>query len=321
MRTLSRIQSGGCRAGRREDAVVESQRHARGRTQDRAGTREHERRVERLVQLPPAGHGVCAQAGAARAATPGSRASGSRSPLTTYFPPCRPRRDHDDAGLGAERVEIARSSGLVPARRTTSHTSAATSTTRGNHPHEPRTPLLRRAGTARAGTPRASDGPPRSGAVSPVKSRERVTEVRVHALDRFLQHRSAARPARCPRMTAAMIAYGPCSIQTERSPTCSVSSPSLVGDAERVAGEVADRRQHARHHVGVLNRRPVRDVLQQQPDSPVDQEHLLDAVDERVEQDDLGEGLARPKRRDPPLAPRATRGCARACGSATRASR
>ena len=78
--------------------------------------------------------------------------------------------------------------------------------------------------------------------------------------------------------------------------------PLVLADLERVPHEVADRGQHAGHHVGVLRRRPrCRQVLQQQARGAVDQEDLLDAVDQRVEQDDFGERPAGPPRVEPPL--------------------
>ena len=85
--------------------------------------------------------------------------------------------------------------------------------------------------------------------------------------------------------------------------------------AEGVAREVADRREHARHHVGVLRGDRVGDdVLQQEPGVRVDEEHLLDAVDQRVEQHDLGKRLARaPGRHAATAAPGSTR-FVRACG-------
>ena len=72
-------------------------------------------------------------------------------------------------------------------------------------------------------------------------------------------------------------------------------------DLERVLREVANRRQHAGHHVGVLHRGAAGlHVLEQQAAPALDEERLLDAVDERLEQDDFGERLAGADRLDPP---------------------
>ena len=52
-----------------------------------------------------------------------------------------------------------------------------------------------------------------------------------------------------------------------------------------------------------------RDVLQQQPGLAVDQEDLLDAIEQRVEQHDFGERLAGAPRVEPPLERRHDRLC------------
>ena len=126
----------------------------------------------------------------------------------------------------------------------------------------------------------------------------------------------AAPAARCRARRRRAARAVPARSSTDSSPTFSVCEPLVVGDLERVPHEVANRGQHARHDVGVL--RPavpgaVR-CCSSKPGRPVDQEHLLDAVDQRVQQDDLGERLAGAPRVEPPLQRRATTGCARACG-------
>ena len=52
-------------------------------------------------------------------------------------------------------------------------------------------------------------------------------------------------------MTAAITASGPCSIQTDSSPTSNCVERIVVGGAERVLREIADRRQHRRDHLRV----------------------------------------------------------------------
>ena len=75
----------------------------------------------------------------------------------------------------------------------------------------------------------------------------------------------------------------------------------LVGDAERVADEVADRRQHAGDHVGILHAGDAGlHVLQEQPARAIDEKDLLDAEQQRLQQHDLAEGSPGPKRLDAP---------------------
>ena len=88
--------------------------------------------------------------------------------------------------------------------------------------------------------------------------------------------------------------------------------PFVIAHLERVPDEVTNRGQHGRHEIRILRGDAgSHEVLQQQPRRPVNQEHLLDPVDQRVEQDDLCEGLAGPAGIEAPAAS-ATTGCARA---------
>ncbi len=87
-------------------------------------------------------------------------------------------------------------------------------------------------------------------------------------------------------------------------PFCACPFPScaLLVAVERIAHEVLDRRQHAGHHVRILHRGVRRgSVLQQQAGLAMDQEHLLHAVEHRVDEDHFGERLARAQRFEPPL--------------------
>ena len=71
--------------------------------------------------------------------------------------------------------------------------------------------------------------------------------------------------------------------------------------AEGVAHEVADRGEHPGDHVGVLRRGVGRHHLAQQESRLlVDQQELLDAIDQTVEQNDLGERLPAAPRLDAP---------------------
>ena len=71
--------------------------------------------------------------------------------------------------------------------------------------------------------------------------------------------------------------------------------------AEGVAHEVADGGEHPGDHVGILRLGVGRHhVAQQQARFLVDEEELLDAVDQAVEQDDLGERLAAAPRFEAP---------------------
>ena len=135
----------------------------------------------------------------------------------------------------------------------------------------------------------------------PVERFEEIRILRVHRFERLLQRgaqrrrRRAADDDRQQRVRALL------------DPDREVADfqrlqPLVLADLERVLHEVADGGEHAGHHVGVLRRRPrCRHVLQQQTRGAVDQEHLLDAVDQRVEQDDFGERPAGPPRVEPPL--------------------
>ena len=119
---------------------------------------------------------------------------------------------------------------------------------------------------------------------------------------------SAGRKSRgaVPRITAAMIACGPGSIQTDSSPTLNASSDSLVATLERVLR----RNRGSRSACRTPCRRPARGVaglhvLQQQTALAVDEEHLLDAIEQRL-------AAARPRRTTCRCAsPRAATGCDR----------
>ena len=76
----------------------------------------------------------------------------------------------------------------------------------------------------------------------------------------------------------------------------------MVGHREGIADEIADGRKHAGHHVGILDADSASlHVLQQETGRPLDEEHLLDAKQQRVREHDLAKGAAGAKRLDPPL--------------------
>src|SRR4029434_11310901 len=70
----------------------------------------------------------------------------------------------------------------------------------------------------------------------------------------------------------------------------------------RVLNKITDRRQHRRDQLGIFDVSGARaDVLEQESGLAVNEEDLLDAEQQRIEQDDLAERLAGAERFEPPL--------------------
>ena len=80
--------------------------------------------------------------------------------------------------------------------------------------------------------------------------------------------------------------------------------PLLPGTLEGIPDEILDRRQHRGNELRVLARRVLRrDMRDQEARAAMDEKDVLDLVDERVVEHDLGEGLSGPPGFKPPAQP------------------
>ena len=212
---------------------------------------------------------------------------GSRSPRTTYLPPAFSADTTTIPGSALERVEI----GMPP--RPCGH--------REEGPHRQREderpakrPEHRRGLFSVAVILRleerfeARSRRVEGGGVA-VERRQCFPETRVDVLERFL-HGGAELGRRGAAYHRGENGMRPLFDPDRQLADLQGIERLVFRDSERVLREVADGREHSRNHIHVLDRRRSRlDVKEKQSGRPLDEEHLLDAIDERVEQDDLGE--------------------------------
>ena len=161
-------------------------------------------------------------------------------------------------------------------------------------PHAPALPRPGRWTRRWRDTPPAAAARARTRAASPLNVGQGAGELRGEPSRACPAVCSSSESGAWPRTTAARIACGP--LLHHHGQLADAESPEAAGIAlpgEGIDHEVADGGEHAGDQIGVAGlelRRP--GVGQQQSGLGVDQEHLLDPIDQRVLEDDLGVGDA-----------------------------
>ncbi len=272
--------------------------HVRRRPQQIPGPCRHEGRVQRLIGLPPARKRARWQAGGCHKAL---GIAGERVAQPGDEEPALPTAagEHHQARLGAEAIERGLPAAPLPDGQERPRSDQQEQERGGGRPGPvragPRSAPVLRDQAGLQDRPRGLERRRVSGEGFQLRA-----ELQVHRFERRLERGAnlvrdvAAYHARQDGVRRLLDQHGQLADAqgVERVP---------LGRCERIANEVPDGGQHRRNLIGVLPVSGVRgEVLQQQPGLPVNQEHLLDPVLQRIEQHHFGERPAGPERRPSP---------------------